>query len=262
MYESFKNFELLRHQVSTRIGKSIKDYSDENKNNADNISSTIFSACFSLVTAYVGNGPGASRIKIFLQFIVAYIVAFFVYKYLAQKIRKVYYNTRRHGGLANSRETKERIDNFDHIACDNNLIAKEFKQKYENVPKGTEADFQLSTFEFYELYYYTKTSAEATLSILDYADTCVNTLSEKSRVDLHRIYNQLDMLCTAKNFLLEHSLDEEIHIDKNLRFVLIDQIHDLDAPLQTIKDKCDEFKNFHFSDLKIQPLRDKYSPHS
>lgn len=253
MYESFKNFELLRHQVSTRIDKSLKGYSDESKSNADNISSTIFSACFSLVTTYVSEGTNASRMNIFVQFVIAYIVAFFVYKYVAKKIRKIYYHLKRHGGSTDNQEIKELIDNFDHIACDNNLIAREFMQKYQS-----ENELCLSTFEFYELYYYAKVSAETTLSVLDHANTCVNTLSDSSRVDLHRIYNQLSMLLIIKDFLMANCVDIKIDIQPNLRLVLIDQIHRLSKILELIQLKCDEFRDTHFSDLQIKALRDKY----
>lgn len=254
MYESFKNFELLRHQVSTRIDKSLKDYSDESKSNADNISSTIFSACFSLVTTYVSNGTNGSRLIIFLQFVIAYIIAFFAYKIAAKKLREIYYHLKRHGGSASSREIKELIDNFDHIACDNNLIAREFMQNYK-----TQNELCLSTFEFYELYYYAKVSSETTLSILDHADTCINTLSDSSRVDLHRIYNQLSMLLIVKDFLMLHCMDAKIDIHQNLRLVLIDQISQLSKTLESIQCECDNFRDTHFSDLQIETLRKKYS---
>lgn len=131
MYESFKIFELHRHQVSTRIDKCLKDYSDENRSNADNISSTIFSACFSIVTTFVSQENKLNSYLILFLFIIAYIVAFFTYKVVSRKIRTIYYNTKRHGGSANFRKVKELIDNFDHIACDNNLIARVFLNEYK-----------------------------------------------------------------------------------------------------------------------------------
>lgn len=254
MYESFKNFELHRHQVSTRIDKSLKDYSDENRSNADNISSTIFSACFSIVTTFVSQENDLNGYLIFVLFIIAYIVAFFTYKVVSGKIRTIYYNTKRHGGSANSRKVKELIDNFDHIACDNNLIARVFLNEYK-----TEGELCLSTFEFYELFYYARVSAETTLSVLENADSCINTLSESSRVDLHRIYNQLNMLIIAKEFLLASCMDTKIDIHANLRPVLIDQINRLAGILTKIQEECDKFRELHFSDSKVQPLIDKYA---
>lgn len=206
MYVSFKNFELLRHQISTRIDRSIRDYASEINSNADTISSTIFSASFSLVITYVGKENGVNGLIQFVIFSVAYIIAFFAYRWLLKKARVWYHDSKRHGGAPSSREIKELIDNFDHIACDNNLIVRSFMHQYES-----ESVLCLGTFEFYELLYYATVSANTTLSILDHSDTCINTLDEISRVDLHRIYNQLDMLKEAKEFLVNHCMDKRIY---------------------------------------------------
>lgn len=254
MYESFKNFELLRHQVSTRIDRSLRDYLTESRNNADNITSTIFSACLSLVTAYVSSQTKGSAIVTFILFVIAYVIAFFVYKFVSKTSRIIYYNLKRHGGSLNNREIKELVDNFDHIACDNNLVAREFMHHYKQ-----QNELCLSTFEFYELYYYAKVSADITMSVLDHAGTCVNTLSDSSRVDLHRIYNQLNMLLIVKDFLFLHCTDTKIDIYPNLRLVLIEQIDQLSKMLEKIQSECDKFRCTHFSDVKIETLRKKYS---
>lgn len=253
MYVSFKNFELLRHQISTRIDRSIRDYASEINSNADTISSTIFSASFSLVITYVGKENGVNGLIQFVIFSVAYIIAFFAYRWLLKKARVWYHDSKRHGGAPSSREIKELIDNFDHIACDNNLIVRSFMHQYES-----ESVLCLGTFEFYELLYYATVSANTTLSILDHSDTCINTLDEISRVDLHRIYNQLDMLKEAKEFLVNHCMDKRIEIESELRPVLIDQIHRLADKLDLIQTKCDSFREENFSPLQVDKLRQKY----
>lgn len=253
MYETFKNLELHRHQISTRVDKSLKDHADDGKSNADNISSTIFSACFSLVITYISEELTTNTILIFALFLVAYIAAFILYRFLLQKFRKIYYNTKRHGKEIKRYEIKELLDNFDHIACDNNLAAKKFLEQYKQ-----EKTLELSTFEFYELLYYAKVSAEKTMSILEHSDCCINTLSNISRIDLHRIYNQLNMLLVTKDFLLANCLDIKIDIHENLRFVLIDQIHEVAKMLEIIQQKCDEFREAQFSDIQVEELKKKY----
>ena len=253
MYETFKNFELHRHQISTRVDKSLKDYADDGKNNADNISSTIFSACVSLVIAYISEEFTTNTFLIFVLFLVAYPVAFLTYKFLLQKCRKAYYNTKRHGNKIKKSEIKELLDNFDHIACDNNLVAKKFLEQYEQ-----EDQLELRTFEFYELLYYAKVSAEKTMSILEHSNSCINTLSNSSRIDLHRIYNQLNMLLVTRDFLLANCLDKRIDIHDNLRLVLIDQIHEVAKMLEKIQQKCDEFRDAHFSDIQVEELKNKH----
>lgn len=254
MYESFKSLELLRHQISTRVDKSIKDYSDESINNSDTVSSTIFSACFSLVISYISHELSLNSLITFVIFICAYILTYFAYKTVLKKARSFIYNTNRHGGTPDRRRVKEIIDKFDHVACDNNLIAKDFILRYE-----AEQDICLSTFDFYEIYYYAKVSAETIMLVLDNADVCINTLHESTRIDLHRIYNQLEMLLDIKDFLTEHCEDYKVRIDENLRLVLINQISELSSSLSNIKDICDCFKNDHFSGNHVKPLRDKFS---
>ena len=86
MYESFKSLELLRHQISTRVDKSIKDYSDESINNSDTVSSTIFSACFSLVISYISHELSLNSLITFVIFICAYILTYFAYKTVLKKL--------------------------------------------------------------------------------------------------------------------------------------------------------------------------------
>lgn len=161
-------------------------------------SSTIFSACFSLVISFISaeyfqSSEFINALLTFGVFIAAYIVVFFIFRLIANYLDKLYYNLRRHGTKMDVYQIKEIIDDFDHIACDNNLIVKEYIEKY---PSGQDKSVQ--TFLFFEILYYSKVSAEKTLSVINYPDSCINTMTKRSGIDLFRIYNQLTMLESAQ----------------------------------------------------------------
>ena len=184
---------------------------------------------------------------------VVYIIAYFIYKHILYLAEKISYNLKHHGTTITDREAKEYIDNFDHIACDNNLVGKEFIKIYSR-----EKDIDLKSYDFYELYYYVNVSAEIMLSVLNNSEQCLNTLSTTTKIDLHRIYNQLNMSKSATKFLLDHIKDNDIALDYNLMLVIIFQIDKLSEKLDLIEEKCDTYKDQYFSDKQVKELADKY----
>lgn len=259
MFRSFKSLELFRHQVSSRVDRSLREFANQSKESADKISSTVFSACFSLVISFlsqefINQGKIIKGIITFILFIAAYIIAYLLYKRISNIIDKICYNVRHHGTGMTEREAKELIDDFDHIACDNNLVGKEFIKNYKR-----EKDADLKEFDFYELYYYIKVSADLTLDVLSHSDLCVNTLTTSTGVDIHRLYNQLNMLISARDFLLNRIKSKEISLDTNLLLVVISQIDALSDKLLKIQEECDKFRDQHFSTVQVKELAEKYS---
>lgn len=258
MLNSFKDLELLRHQVSSRLDKSIKRNSSQNRSNAERISGTIFSVGFSLFVAYLSHQyiehdePSKAAIS-FVLFVVAYIVAFFVFIIASRAIETLLYNIRRHDSELTLSEIKEYIDRFDHIACDNNLVGIRCMRKLASQP-----DSLLEQFDFFELLYYVNVSADVTLSILDHANVCVNTLSKTGGIDLYRIYDQLNMMKHCNDFMLSYVGKGLPSIHRNLKLVLISQIVDFSSKLDDIERKCDELLNKNFSDSETKSLLERY----
>lgn len=258
MFSEFKNLELFRHQVSSRVEKSLRRYADQSKKSAESITNNIFSACCSLVIAflahnYINQNNPHKAILSFSLFIVAYIVAYYASHYITKIAESIAYNRKHHGQGLTELEAKELVDDFDHIACDNNLVGKLFAKTFLSEP-----DIDIKEYEFYELYYYVNVSSDITLRIVENAEFCINTLDKVNAVDLHRLYNQLDMLNTAKAFMLNHIADKELDAPNNLKLVIISQIFSLDEKLQKIKEKCDDFMNNNFSDTQVKALKDQY----
>lgn len=185
---------------------------------------------------------------------IIYAVLFFLSKWFFKKVESLVYNTKHHGSQLSRSQIKEIVDNFDHIACDNNLIAKGFIRSYKN-----ETDADLREFDFYELYYYIDVATKNTQLVVSNSEACINTLSKTTVVDLHRIYNQLDMLDSAKDFMLDHIADKELDAHDNLKLVLISQIITLGKILTEIRKKCDKFREQNFSDAQVEKLKKEFS---
>ena len=255
MLNEFKNLELLRHQVSSRFDKSLQLSSMQNRNNAEKILSAIFSASCSLLIAflshsYIEQDKVDKAVLCFVAFIVVYITAYFLSKCASKLVTKISYNIKRHGAKLSEIEVKELVDNFDHIACDNNLVGKRCIQAI-----GHETDKSIKEDVFYEVYYYVKVEADITSSILENSDACVNTLTKSTRVSLPRLYNQVRMMKCATEFMLEHIGDSDLEILYNLKLVIISDIVSLSAQLSEIESACDNFVEQNFSDTQVEDLK-------
>ncbi len=258
MLNEFKNLELLRHQISSRFDKSIKLSSIQNRNNAEKILNAIFSASCSLLIAflshsYIEQDEVSKTVICFIAFIVVYIAAYFLSKFASKLVTKISYNIKRHGARLSEIEVKGLVDNFDHIACDNNLVGKRCIHAIEH-----EADKSIKEYDFYEVYYYVKVAADITSSILANSDVCVNTLTKSTRVSLFRLYNQLRMMKCATKFMLEHIGDSDLDILHNLRLVIISDIVNLSEQLDEIESECNNFMEQNFSDIQVRGLKEKY----
>jgi len=258
MLNEFKNLELLRHQVSSRFDKSIKLSSIQNRDHAEKILSAIFSASCSLLIAflshsYIEQDEVSKAVICFIAFIVVYIAAYFLSKFASKLVTKIFYNIKRHGAKLSEIEIKGLVDDFDHIACDNNLVGKRCIQAIEN-----ETDKSTKEYDFYEVYYYVKVAADITSSILANSDVCVNTLTKSTRISLSRLYNQLRMMKCATKFMLEHIRDSDLEILHNLRLVIISDIVNLSEQLDEIESECNNFMEQNFSDIQVRGLKEKY----
>lgn len=257
MFNEFKSLELFRHQVASRVDKSIKRYADKSKTNADIIGGTVTSAFISLLVVYLGHGyvnqnnPWMAVLLLVFSLIV-YIVAYFAYKGILKIVRNIYYNTKRHKDAMDQDAIKELIDNFDHIACDNNLVAKGFMSAFDNL--GGNDDQDIKEFYYYEVLYYTEVAASITQEIVDQEDHCINTLDYKKHVDLHRIINQLDLIEKACTFLNDNIDDKCLVEDINLKSIIIHRILGIEEQTKSIRKKCVDFKSSYFSDSKVDAI--------
>lgn len=129
-------------------------------------------------------------------------------------------------------EIKEIIDSFDHIACDNVLVAKEFMQHFDS-----QSDLELSTFYYFEIIYYAKTAAKKALKILNNSNNCINSKDKTDAIDLFRIKNLCVILKQILQFISDHK--GEISIDDKMRPSLDHQVSLLEQDITKACEKCD-----------------------
>lgn len=258
MLQSFKNLELFRHQIVSRIDGSIKKYAAHSEDSADTISSTIFSACFSLLIALLTSQvvdftTCGQIIACFFAFVLAYIVAFFLYHKLFKMAKRKVYNIKVHGKEMTLEQSRKLMNDFDHIVCDSTLVAKQFIQHYRKYVDLK--DYDLAKFAYYEVLYYLRVALNITMSILDAGDKCINTLETCSKIDLFRIVNQKRIMESLKDFLVNHCDDDAMKFAEGwsnhkliLQYELFNQTTGIVALLKALDDECHHFSDTYFSD--------------
>ena len=171
MINSFKNFERLRY----RLSNDMREIALDTKGNADDIkgqiSNTIFATIFSaFITeiAFKDNETGYNLGIVFLLILIfcsIYIVSYIAYNFL-YNIFVTAWNKRKVNKIDNSADTMKQIQkDFDNIACDSILIAKDYIDAFSAL-SNDDSNKSLKTFYFYEIMHYIDTACEKTKELV------------------------------------------------------------------------------------------------
>lgn len=95
---------------------------------------------------------------------------------------------------------------FDNIACDSILMAREYKDSYETIDDISENQ-NLRIFCYYEIMHYLDAACDKTLSVLENKNECVRTSDKATGVDIFRIINLKNMMDELRGFLDSHLED-------------------------------------------------------
>lgn len=238
MLRSFKNLELLRYYIGINFEKNFRAFAKQNEEKNEQLASTVFSTALSLIASFLSTkyiqffSVPLNVAIILLVFVVGFIISYNVYICAYRKILRVKKSLKRYKRKTSAIEIKEIIDSFDHIACDNVLVAKEFMQHFD-----PQSDLELSTFYYFEIIYYAKTAAKKTLKILNNSNNCINSKDETDAIDLFRIKNLCVILKQILQFISEHK--GEISIDDKMRPSLDHQVGLLEQDITKAYKKCD-----------------------
>lgn len=256
MLRSFKNLELLRYYIDINFARNFQQLAQENKEKHEELASTVFSSVFSLIfslliTAYFEfsqNPDTGVTIKTWtdlLPFIgimgSTYTAGYFVSYHIYLKIhrwRQSYKISRKKFRRADVSKVKEIIDDFDHVACDNILIAKEFIQHFDPTQ-----NLQMATFYYFETIYYANVATQKIRIILVEHKSCVNNGDKTDGIDLFRIKNLCNLLFEILGFIQNNR--SNISVDKNLEHLLLSQIDALKRDINNVTEKCNKLiENF------------------
>lgn len=246
MFSSFKNIELSRYSLSANLSKVEENLIKQNSSNVSLLAGSIFSGAFSVLATYASikyssNFTWKIALLNVIVFSISFIISFYIYKIFCF-IAKLIKNTIRKENLASTpSEIKQIIDDFDHIACDNILVAYEFQKSFESEP-----NINVANYYYHEIVYYLKVSIDKTSKVMENGKNCLNTLITANKVDLFRVENLLDMMSEIYNFLNRNDIKSKIVIDPKLRSSFDSKISNIKVSIDNLKDSCDTFKKENF----------------
>lgn len=214
MLESFKNLELLRFYLSSKYEDCTSNNEKQRILRTEQTMSTVFSSLFSLVVT-VALAPLNSVIPIggFIPlvigvYLVGFVVSYFSFLFVYRWLHKLHKRTKAHKSACTLIEAKKKIDEFDHIACDNVLIAYEFQGAY-----STESNLEKKMFYFCEVLYYLNKSLIKIRNVLFCSDLCINNRDKADGLESYRIANLLKMIKEIFNGFIKIE-QGKIYIDK------------------------------------------------
>lgn len=239
MLRSFKNIELLRYYVGINFEKNFRAFAKQNEEKNEQLASTVFSTALSLIASFLSTkymqilSIPLNVVIILLVFVVGFIISYNVYICAYRKILRAKKDLKKYKRKTSAIEIKEIIDSFDHIACDNVLVAKEFMQHFD-----PQSDLELSTFYYFEIIYYAKTAANKALKILNNSNNCINSKDKTDAIDLFRLKNLCVILTQILQFISDHK--DVISIDDKMRPSLNHQVSLLEQDIAKACKKCDD----------------------
>lgn len=213
MINSFKNFERLRYRISNDIKELVTDSKSNSDNMKEELSNTIFATVFSaFVTEVAFNTVSdpidwCSIIKMIAIFIFLYIVSYGLYSFFHPRII-AFLKERKLNVVDKSMDAMIKIQkDFDNIACDSILVARNFKLEYqrlkdsENSLEDIESNKSLKVFYYFEIMHYLMTACEKTKALVKNKEKCIKTLDESEGVDTFRVINILNIMQELDDFL-------------------------------------------------------------
>ena len=217
--------------------KSFRAFARQNEEKSEQLASTVFSTALSLIASFLSEkyiqsfSTTLNVAMILLVFVGGFVISYNVYILVFRKILRLKKGLKRYARKESYIEIKELIDSFDHIACDNVLIAKEFMQHFD--PQN---DQELSTFYYFEVIYYSKIAAKKTLRILNNPQVCINSENKTDAIDIFRIKNLCNILKQILEFICNHKA--LISIDDKMLPLLNHQVNLLTKDICDACQKC------------------------
>lgn len=205
MINSFKNFERLRYRIFNDIKSLVADSKSSNESMREEISNTIFATVFSaFITEVAFNNEEMVKwcaiCEMILIFVVVYIVSYLLYNLVHNKL-VIFWEERKFHTIDKNVTAMIQIQkDFDNIACDSILVARDFKAAFENL-RNLEEDRNLKAFYLFEIMHYLGTACEKTKDLVSNKQQCIRTLAESEGVDVFRVENIIKIMQEMDEFL-------------------------------------------------------------
>lgn len=215
MIHSFKNSERLRYRISNDIRELVFETKGSNDATREMLSNTIFATVFSAMITEVAFGSheiGAdwkSVLYLIFIFILFYVAIYFSYKAIRRKIHLFMEPRKIHSldeGITHAIKT---MKDFDNIACDSVLVAKDFKAQFEKLQcSGMNPNLQeykdIKAFYLFEIMHYLGVASDKTKALVESSNLCIRTMNHAEGVDIFRAINILNIMNELDTFLDEN----------------------------------------------------------
>lgn len=206
MIDSFKNFERLRYRLSNDINKIATESQKNTESVRGQISNTVFATMFSAFITEIALGSNEGTIdaclaiKLCLLFIIIYVVSYNVYNLLSTFFIERRNNRAIHSTSKGMKELIQIQKDFDNIACDSILMAREYRSAFDALTDELK-NKSLKIFYYYEILHYLDVACDKTECLLEHKKDCVRTMDEATGVDIFRVINIKNMMIELDVFL-------------------------------------------------------------
>lgn len=160
-----------------------------------------------------------------------------MYSNFVKLVNKIKNSYKKYKKKDNVEYVKQLIDDFDHIACDNVLISKEFIAHFFKEKKR--GDYKSATFAYYESLYYLKSASDKIKRVLDNGEHCINNKNTVVSLDIYRLTNLYSMMVDIFNLIKNNRND--ILIEKELSKILDRQINLVEEMLVEIENQSKKY---------------------
>jgi len=176
-------------------------------------------------------------IMLIVVFIIGFLGSYFGFVCFLKLINRVKCSYKNYKHKDEAEYIKQLIDDFDHIACDNVLISKEFINHFYKEQKRD--DKKAATFAYYEALYYLKAASVKVKRVLDNGENCINNKNTVVALDIYRVTNLHSMMLDVFEFIKNNR--NQIIIESELSNELDRQISLVDKTLKDIKTQNNKY---------------------
>lgn len=200
---SFKNFERLRYRISNDMERLLGDKESKSDDIKKELSNTIFATVFSAFITEIAFSDNVTEFGIknivlnITIFVIVYVVSYWGYNKSVEKISQYILQRRIHETAPTMRDSIEIQKDFDNIACDSIIVAKEFQEEF------IASENNLKKFYYFEVLHYIETASEKTQKLVENRN-CIRSADNEFGVDIFRIRNAVKLMEESVEFLKEN----------------------------------------------------------
>lgn len=167
------------------------------------LSNTIFATVFSAFITEIAFSDNVTEFGIknivlnITIFVIVYVVSYWGYNKSVEKISQYILQRRIHETAPTMRDSIEIQKDFDNIACDSIIVAKEFQEEF------IASENNLKKFYYFEVLHYIETASEKTQKLVENRN-CIRSADNEFGVDIFRIRNAVKLMEESVEFLKEN----------------------------------------------------------